>query len=91
MRGSFCRTSVVPVHQVDPPTLPYREAKPSFVHITGTGSYVLFTLEKLVYKVVKQMQTLLTDDLTHKLYDLYQYEHARGCARQRCLQLRRWH
>ncbi len=44
----------------------------------GTGSYVLFTLEKLVYKVVKQMQTLLTDDLTHKLYELYQYEHARG-------------
>lgn len=46
----------------------------------GTGSYVLFTLEKLVYKVVKQMQTLLTDDLTHKLYELYQYEHARGCG-----------
>ncbi len=48
------------------------------VRPAGTGSYVLFTLEKLVYKVVKQMQTLLTDDLTHKLYELYQYEHARG-------------
>ena len=43
---------------------------------------MLFTLEKLVYKVVKQMQTLLTDDMPHKLYDLYQYEHARGCAWQ---------
>ena len=41
---------------------------------------MLFTLEKLVYKVVKQMQTLLTDDLTQKLYELYQYEHARGCG-----------
>ena len=41
---------------------------------------MLFTLEKLVYKVVKQMQTLLTDDLTYKLYELYQYEHARGCT-----------
>ena len=41
---------------------------------------MLFTLEKLVYKVVKQMQTLLSDELTHKLFDLYLYEHARGCA-----------
>lgn len=41
---------------------------------------MLFTLEKLVYKVVKQMQTLLSDELTHKLFELYQYEQARGCA-----------
>ena len=41
---------------------------------------MLFTLEKLVYKVVKQMQTLLSDELTHKLFELYQYERARGCA-----------
>lgn len=40
---------------------------------------MLFTLEKLVYKVVKQMQTLLSDELTHKLFELYQYEQARGC------------
>ena len=60
------------------------------MHTAGTGSYVLFTLEKLVYKVVKQMQTLLTDELTHKLYELYQYEHARGCALRPFLQRHCW-
>ena len=30
----------------------------------GTNSYVLFTLDKLIMKVVKQMQVLLNDDLT---------------------------
>ena len=29
----------------------------------GTNSYVLFTLDKLIMKVVKQMQVLLNDDL----------------------------
>lgn len=29
----------------------------------GTNSYVLFTLDKLIMKVVKQMQMLLNDDL----------------------------
>ena len=45
---------------------------------------MLFTLEKLVYKVVKQMQTLLSDELTHKLFELYQYEQARGCNTDHC-------
>jgi C-terminal domain of Sin3a protein len=37
----------------------------------GTGSYVLFTLEKLIYKVVKQLQTIVQDDLNYSLYQLY--------------------
>ncbi len=29
----------------------------------GTNSYVLFTLDKLIYKLVKQFQALMADDL----------------------------
>lgn len=47
--------------------LPYRVSETC----AGTGSYVLFTLEKLIYKVVKQLQTLVQDDLTYSLYQLY--------------------
>jgi len=32
---------------------------------------VLFTLEKLIYKVVKQLQTLVQDDLNYSLFQLY--------------------
>lgn len=37
----------------------------------GTGSYVLFTLEKLIFKWVKQMQLIVQDDLTESLHKLY--------------------
>ena len=30
----------------------------------GTNSYVLFTLDKLIYKLVKQFQAILADELT---------------------------
>ena len=43
----------------------------------GTNSYVLFTLDKLIYKMVKQTQLLVTDELALKLLDLYGYEAAR--------------
>lgn len=46
--------------------------------LLGTGSYVLFTLEKLIYKVVKQMQLIAQDGLTNSLLNLYRYENARG-------------
>lgn len=39
----------------------------------GTGSYVLFTLEKLIFKWVKQMQLIAQDDLTESLHKLYRY------------------
>jgi len=46
--------------------------------LLGTGSYVLFTLEKLIFKWVKQMQLIVQDDLTESLHKLYRYEHSRG-------------
>ena len=46
----------------------------------GTNSYTLFTLDKLIYKVVKQLQSMLADDLCVKLTDLYRYERCR-CQR----------
>lgn len=39
---------------------------------------MLFTLEKLIYKVVKQLQLLTQDDLTHALHSLYRYEQSRA-------------
>lgn len=45
--------------------------------LLGTNSYVLFTLDKLIYKMVKQTQLLMTDELALKLLDLYRYEAAR--------------
>ena len=43
----------------------------------GTNSYTLFTLDKLIYKVVKQLQSMLADDLCVKLTELYRYERSR--------------
>ncbi len=37
----------------------------------GTNSYMLFTLYQLVHKVVKQLQNVLTDDISGRLVDLY--------------------
>ena len=42
------------------------------------SSYVLFTLDKLVQKVVKQMQLVLQEEQTHRLVELWKYEDARG-------------
>lgn len=58
----------------------------------GTGSYVLFTLEKLIYKVVKQLQTLVQDDLNYSLYQLYRcvfatdaaVSNSAGCSNPHC-------
>ncbi|KAK8956962.1 Paired amphipathic helix protein Sin3-like 4 [Platanthera zijinensis] len=45
--------------------------------IIGTQSYVLFTLDKLIYKVVKQLQAIISDDMENKLCQLYFYEKSR--------------
>ncbi|KDP45427.1 hypothetical protein JCGZ_09676 [Jatropha curcas] len=45
--------------------------------IIGNQSYVLFTLDKLIYKLVKQLQTVATDDMDNKLLQLYEYERSR--------------
>lgn len=45
--------------------------------IIGNQSYVLFTLDKLIYKLVKQLQTVSSDELDNKLLQLYEYEKSR--------------
>ncbi|PWA44006.1 SIN3-like 2 [Artemisia annua] len=45
--------------------------------ILGNQSYVLFTLDKLIYKLVKQLQTVVDDEMDNKLLQLYEYEKSR--------------
>ncbi|KAG2616960.1 hypothetical protein PVAP13_3NG177532 [Panicum virgatum] len=49
--------------------------------IIGTQSYVLFTLDKLIYKVVKQLQVVASDEMDSKLLQLYLYEKSRSPGR----------
>ncbi|XP_039811001.1 paired amphipathic helix protein Sin3-like 3 [Panicum virgatum] len=49
--------------------------------IIGTQSYVLFTLDKLIYEVVKQLQAIATDEMDNKLLQLYLYEKSRSSGR----------
>ncbi|CAN8256262.1 unnamed protein product [Cochlearia groenlandica] len=49
--------------------------------IIGNQSYVLFTLEKLIYKLVKQLQAVVADDMDNKLLQLYEYEKSRKLGR----------
>ncbi|KAI8102953.1 hypothetical protein M9434_005744 [Picochlorum sp. BPE23] len=46
--------------------------------LLGTNSYQLFTLDKLVQKLVRQALTCLTEDQTHRLIDLWKYENCRS-------------
>ncbi|CAD7696877.1 unnamed protein product [Ostreobium quekettii] len=46
--------------------------------LLSTNSYVLFTLDKLIFRLVKQMQTLMTDDISLKIWELHEYEKARA-------------
>ena len=43
----------------------------------GTNSYTVFTLDKLIYKLVKQASALLNDETALKLLELYKYEKSR--------------
>ncbi|XP_029126334.1 paired amphipathic helix protein Sin3-like 3 isoform X2 [Cajanus cajan] len=49
--------------------------------IIGTQSYVLFTLDKLIYKLVKQLQAVSTDEVDNKLLQLHAYEKSRKPGR----------
>ncbi|ESQ49942.1 hypothetical protein EUTSA_v10019899mg [Eutrema salsugineum] len=49
--------------------------------IIGNQSYVLFTLDKLIYKLVKQLQAIVADDMDNKLLQLYEYEKSRKPGR----------
>eukprot|EP00236_Picocystis_salinarum_P001248 CAMPEP_0183833256 /NCGR_PEP_ID=MMETSP0807_2-20130328/5948_1 /TAXON_ID=88271 /ORGANISM="Picocystis salinarum, Strain CCMP1897" /LENGTH=1064 /DNA_ID=CAMNT_0026079157 /DNA_START=49 /DNA_END=3243 /DNA_ORIENTATION=+ len=46
--------------------------------LVGKKSYMLFTIEKLVVKLVKHLQVLLSEDVSNKLLLLHQYEKARS-------------
>ena len=45
--------------------------------LLGAKSYLLFTLDKLIYKVVKQVQLVIQDELSSKLLHLHDYELSR--------------
>lgn len=45
--------------------------------LLGANSYLLFTLDKLVYKLIKQVQALLAEDIDSKLLHLAEYETTR--------------
>lgn len=49
--------------------------------VIGTQSYVLFTLDKLIFKIIKQLQTVAADEMGHKLLQLYAYENSRRPGR----------
>ncbi|XP_024382732.1 paired amphipathic helix protein Sin3-like 4 isoform X2 [Physcomitrium patens] len=45
--------------------------------IIGIQSYMLFTLDELIFKLVKQLEAAATDDVVQKLLTLYAYENGR--------------
>ncbi|KAL8171572.1 hypothetical protein V2J09_023376 [Rumex salicifolius] len=45
--------------------------------IIGNQAYVLFTLDKLIYKLVKQLQSIIADEIDNKLLQLFEYEKSR--------------
>ncbi|KAL7100797.1 hypothetical protein ACP275_08G017500 [Erythranthe tilingii] len=45
--------------------------------LIGNQSYMLFTLDKLIYKLVKQLQTVSSEEVDCKLVQLYEYEKSR--------------
>ncbi|KAK9090560.1 hypothetical protein Sjap_023737 [Stephania japonica] len=49
--------------------------------IIGTQSYELFTLDKLIFKLVKQLQTVANDEMVNKLLQLHAYEKSRRPGR----------
>ncbi|CAD7699293.1 unnamed protein product [Ostreobium quekettii] len=46
--------------------------------LLSTNSYVLFTLDKLIFRLVKQTQTLVMDDISLKIWELHEYEKSRA-------------
>lgn len=46
--------------------------------LIGTQSYVLFTMDKLIFKLVKQLQSIASDEMANKLLALHTYEKSRA-------------
>ncbi|CAL1392009.1 unnamed protein product [Linum trigynum] len=49
--------------------------------IIGNQSYALFTLDKLIFKLVKQLQAVAADEMDGKLLQLYEYERTRKAGK----------
>ncbi|PIN24928.1 hypothetical protein CDL12_02316 [Handroanthus impetiginosus] len=49
--------------------------------IIGAQSYILFTLDKLIHKLVKQLQTIANEEMDNKLLQLYAYERSRNSGK----------
>ncbi|KAK8643542.1 hypothetical protein V6N13_012833 [Hibiscus sabdariffa] len=49
--------------------------------IIGAQSYVLFTMDKLIYKLVRQLQVVASEEMCNKLLQLYAYEKLRNSGR----------
>ncbi|GKC90393.1 paired amphipathic helix protein Sin3-like protein 3 isoform X1, partial [Tanacetum coccineum] len=49
--------------------------------ILGTWSFSVFTLDKLIHKLSKQLLAIATDEVENKLIKLYVYEHMRKPGR----------
>ncbi|KAL9682511.1 hypothetical protein QQ045_014311 [Rhodiola kirilowii] len=45
--------------------------------LIGNHSYILFTIDKLIYKLIKQLQSVASDEMDIKLLQLYDYETSR--------------
>ncbi|KAL9673031.1 hypothetical protein QQ045_029284 [Rhodiola kirilowii] len=45
--------------------------------LLGNHSYTLFTLDNLIYKLIKQLQTIVSDEMDIKLLQLHGYETSR--------------
>lgn len=48
--------------------------------LLGTAAYQLFTLDKLVSRLVKQAAAILTEEVSSRLVDLWKYENSRSVA-----------
>lgn len=46
--------------------------------IIGAHSYLLFTFDKLIYKLIKQLQIIAIEEMDNKLLQLYAYERSRN-------------
>ncbi|XP_065661588.1 paired amphipathic helix protein Sin3a isoform X2 [Hydra vulgaris] len=46
----------------------------------GVNSYIAFTIDKLIQNIVRQLHSLVTDDISMKLYALYEDERRNGAA-----------
>ncbi|EPS65235.1 hypothetical protein M569_09548, partial [Genlisea aurea] len=47
--------------------------------IVGAQSYILFTLDKLIHKLIKQIQMIATEDSDGRVLQLHSYERYRNC------------